>query len=176
MPVGESDRGRVAVEIRQADRPPSAHHLADQPTARGEMRDPGGCLVAQTVEEERLKAPLRIRNADGRIGRAGQLARGVNDPSQCALQRQIAVKAERGPVQSTHPGFAGIGQTWSFPNVARIKGVNSGNDPVIVIGGGYDACEDDNSASPPCSSPKGNEGDEDIAWRKGFLRMIGYKL
>lgn len=26
------------------------------------------------------------------------------------------------------------------------------------------------------SSPKGIEGDEDIAWRKNFLRMIGYKL
>jgi hypothetical protein len=25
------------------------------------------------------------------------------------------------------------------------------------------------------SSPKGIESDEDIAWRKGFLRMIGYK-
>ena len=26
------------------------------------------------------------------------------------------------------------------------------------------------------ASPKGVEGDEDIAWRKGFLRQIGYKL
>src|SRR5436190_2835731 len=26
------------------------------------------------------------------------------------------------------------------------------------------------------ASPKGIEGDEDIAWRKGFLRQIGYKL
>jgi len=26
------------------------------------------------------------------------------------------------------------------------------------------------------SSPLGVEGEEDIAWRKGFLRMIGYKL
>ena len=26
------------------------------------------------------------------------------------------------------------------------------------------------------SSPLGIEGEEDIAWRKGFLRMIGYKL
>jgi adenosine/AMP kinase len=25
-------------------------------------------------------------------------------------------------------------------------------------------------------SPKGVEGDEDIQWRKGFLRQIGYKL
>ena len=26
------------------------------------------------------------------------------------------------------------------------------------------------------ASPQGVEGDEDIAWRKGFLRMIGYKV
>ena len=26
------------------------------------------------------------------------------------------------------------------------------------------------------ASPKGVEGDEDIVWRKGFLRQIGYKL
>jgi len=26
------------------------------------------------------------------------------------------------------------------------------------------------------NSPKGVEGDEDISWRKNFLRMIGYKL
>jgi adenosine/AMP kinase len=26
------------------------------------------------------------------------------------------------------------------------------------------------------STPQGIEGDEDIAWRKGFLRTIGYKL
>jgi adenosine/AMP kinase len=26
------------------------------------------------------------------------------------------------------------------------------------------------------SSPKGVEGEDDIAWRKGFLRQIGYKL
>jgi adenosine/AMP kinase len=26
------------------------------------------------------------------------------------------------------------------------------------------------------AKPKGVEGDEDIAWRKGFLRQIGYKL
>jgi len=26
------------------------------------------------------------------------------------------------------------------------------------------------------SPPQGIEGDEDIAWRKGFLRMIGYKM
>jgi type IV pilus assembly protein PilY1 len=54
-------------------------------------------------------------------------------------------------------GFAEIGQTWSFPNVARIKGLNSGNDPVIVMGGGYDACEDTDNSSPSCGSAKGKK-------------------
>lgn len=54
-------------------------------------------------------------------------------------------------------GFGGIGQTWSFPNVARIKGFNSGNDPVIVMGGGYDACEDADNAAPSCGSAKGKK-------------------
>lgn|GEM_PF-1875727 len=26
-----------------------------------------------------------------------------------------------------------------------------------------------------CSAPKGVEDDKEIAWRKGFLRQIGYK-
>ena len=49
-------------------------------------------------------------------------------------------------------GFAEIGQTWSFPNVARIKGYNTGNNPVIVVGGGYDACEDADTSSPSCGA------------------------
>jgi type IV pilus assembly protein PilY1 len=49
-------------------------------------------------------------------------------------------------------GLSGIGQTWSFPNVARIKGVNSGNDPVIVMGGGYDPCEDADTSAPSCGA------------------------
>lgn len=53
--------------------------------------------------------------------------------------------------------YTSIGETWSVPNVARIKGYNSGNSPVIVTGGGYDACEDTDSPTPPCSSAKGRK-------------------
>jgi Tfp pilus tip-associated adhesin PilY1 len=49
-------------------------------------------------------------------------------------------------------GFAEMGQTWSFPNVARIKGFNGGADPVIIIGGGYDACEDADISTPTCGA------------------------
>lgn len=52
-------------------------------------------------------------------------------------------------------GMSGIGQTWSTPRGARIKG-NSTTAPVLIVGGGYDACEDENAASPTCGSTKGN--------------------
>jgi type IV pilus assembly protein PilY1 len=51
-------------------------------------------------------------------------------------------------------GMSGIGQTWSTPSVAFIKGYST-TSPVIVVGGGYDRCEDADSASPGCASPKG---------------------
>ena len=55
-------------------------------------------------------------------------------------------------------GMTGIGQTWSTPVVAYIKGYPTAGseEPVLVIGGGYDACEDTNSATTGCSSPKGS--------------------
>ncbi|NEX60293.1 pilus assembly protein [Noviherbaspirillum galbum] len=52
-------------------------------------------------------------------------------------------------------GMSGMGQTWSAPRVARIKGY-SDTTPVLIVGGGYDACEDDNTKSPACTSPKGS--------------------
>src|SRR5688572_4507871 len=39
--------------------------------------------------------------------------------------------------------FAQMGQTWSTPTVARVKGYSSDpNVPVVIVGGGYDTCED----------------------------------
>jgi hypothetical protein len=51
-------------------------------------------------------------------------------------------------------GMGSIGQTWSVPRGARIKGYST-TAPVLIVGGGYDACEDDNSASPVCTGTKG---------------------
>ncbi|GAB3454567.1 hypothetical protein GCM10027321_06040 [Massilia terrae] len=52
-------------------------------------------------------------------------------------------------------GMSGIGQTWSTPSVAKIKGYTSG--PAVAFGGGYDRCEDANTAAPSCSGGKGNQ-------------------
>ena len=51
-------------------------------------------------------------------------------------------------------GASGIGQTWSTPVAAIVRGYSATN-PVVIVGGGYDACEDANTATPSCTSPKG---------------------
>jgi type IV pilus assembly protein PilY1 len=49
---------------------------------------------------------------------------------------------------SCTPGFEQMGQTWSTPSVALVKGFSaSPESPVIIVGGGYDTC-DDQDASP----------------------------
>ena len=61
-------------------------------------------------------------------------------------------------VDPSDEGFGNLGQTWSIPNVALVAGHEDENGdslPVIVVGGGYDTCEDENTASPSCGSPKG---------------------
>lgn len=51
--------------------------------------------------------------------------------------------------------YSSIGQTWSNPNVARVKGYNGGNSPLVIVGGGYDACDDQDVSTPSCGSAKG---------------------
>lgn len=51
-------------------------------------------------------------------------------------------------------GMSGIGQTWSIPNVAPVKGYST-TDYLLFLGGGYDTCEDADTIAPACGSPKG---------------------
>jgi type IV pilus assembly protein PilY1 len=52
-------------------------------------------------------------------------------------------------------GYEEMGQTWSFPNVAFIRG-HSSTEPVIIMGGGYDPCEDEDTSFPSaCGNAKG---------------------
>jgi Tfp pilus tip-associated adhesin PilY1 len=64
---------------------------------------------------------------------------------------------------SCSTGFTQMGQSWSIPAVATVKGftngagVEGGKDvPLVIMGGGYDTCEDNDDISTTCSSPKGN--------------------
>lgn len=54
-------------------------------------------------------------------------------------------------------GYQNIGQTWSTPAVALVRGYTA--NPLVMVGGGYDACEDvdiSDIGTPVCTSPKGS--------------------
>ena len=60
----------------------------------------------------------------------------------------------------TSAGFSDIGQTWSAAKVIKASGYASGSNPILIMGGGYDACEDGtiNSDLNTCTAtPKGNK-------------------
>lgn len=54
-------------------------------------------------------------------------------------------------------GFTGIGQTWSQPKIIKASGYGAGATPMLIMGGGYDTCEDVDSTTAACTSPKGNK-------------------
>lgn len=53
-------------------------------------------------------------------------------------------------INNTLTNYVSLGQTWSMPRVARIKG---SVDPVLIMGGGYDAAAED--ASPAAATTLG---------------------
>lgn len=54
-------------------------------------------------------------------------------------------------------GMSGMGQTWSGLRVFKAKGYmpSGDNAPMIIMGGGYDTCEDNEPNT--CTAPKGNK-------------------
>jgi len=52
-------------------------------------------------------------------------------------------------------GFEDIGQTWSAPVVMQAAGYSSGSARLLIMGGGYDACEDNDPDT--CGTTKGNQ-------------------
>lgn len=60
-------------------------------------------------------------------------------------------------------GLDGIGQTWSTPRTLLASGYGSGASPLIIMGGGYDNCEDTDALLPSVvnhsctASSKGNK-------------------
>jgi type IV pilus assembly protein PilY1 len=72
----------------------------------------------------------------------------------------ISLKWKRGCDDSgCSGGMSEIGQTWSTPQILKSSGYEGGAQPMIIMGGGYDVCEDvdDGTVNNACtSSSKGN--------------------
>lgn len=79
----------------------------------------------------------------------------VSSPASPSLKWRKGCPNLTNDTGCTSADFTGIGQTWSAPKVLKASGYASGNAPLLVMGGGYDTCED---AEPnTCTSPKGNK-------------------
>jgi type IV pilus assembly protein PilY1 len=84
----------------------------------------------------------------------------TNPASPTLLWRVGCTNADLNDTAScTSSNFEQMGQTWSTPNVAFIKGFDdpanpnnttTGADPVVVVGGGYDTCEDTDNKTTTC--------------------------
>ncbi len=141
---------------RLADNSPLITYPSTPPTVTSQSKDyffDGSVGVYQNADNTQVWVFPTMR-------RGGRMlyAFDVTTPSAPALKWRVGCPNLTDDTGCT-TGFAGIGQTWSFPNAARIKGFNGGNDPVIIIGGGYDACEDADTSSPSCggASVKGKK-------------------
>lgn len=76
----------------------------------------------------------------------------VTDPASPSLKWRVGCPNRDDDTGCT-PGFENMGQTWSIPQVAFLKGYST-TKPVLVVGGGYDRCEDANSATPACGTAR----------------------
>jgi len=77
----------------------------------------------------------------------------VTTPTSPSVKWKIGCPYPQGNNTGCTSGMTGIGQTWSTPAVAA--SVLGYTGPVVIMGGGYDTCEDANTATPTCTSPQG---------------------
>lgn len=94
--------------------------------------------------------------------RGGRLLYGmdVTDPDAPRLGWRVGCD-DSGCTSADFGGAAdspAIGQTWSQPVVTMIKGYPTlgAETPVVLVGGGYDPCEDADASAPACANRKGN--------------------
>jgi type IV pilus assembly protein PilY1 len=77
----------------------------------------------------------------------------VTNPASPQVKWKAGCPYPQGNNTGCTVGMSGIGQTWSTPAVAA--SVVGYSRPVVIVGGGYDTCEDANTATPSCASPNG---------------------
>lgn len=125
---------------------------------------PGGISVAGTTPKDFFfdGSTGLYQNADNSsiwiypaMRRGGRMlyAFDVSTPASPRFKWKVGCPSQRSDAGCTS-NMSGIGQTWSTPSPAFLTGYSS-SAPVVIVGGGYDTCEDTDSATSTCSSPKG---------------------
>lgn len=105
----------------------------------------GSIGVMQNADNSKVWIYPTMRRGGRRI-----YALNVTTPSSPSIKWIVGCNSDGSNCTS---GFSNIGQTWSTPNIAPVAGYST--ESVAFFGGGYDTCEDANTAAPSCSAPKG---------------------
>lgn len=77
----------------------------------------------------------------GRSMYAFDVTNSVTSPSNPTLKWKIGCPNGANDTDCTS-GLSGIGQTWSAPKSLTAAGYGSGASPMLIMGGGYDTCDD----------------------------------
>ena len=84
----------------------------------------------------------------------------VTTPASPSLKWKIGCPNTGNDAGCTSPfptdDFTGLGQTWSSPKVMKASGYGSGTSPMLIMGGGYDNCQDADPNTSCNSTNKGN--------------------
>ncbi len=89
-----------------------------------------------------------------RRGGRALYAMNVTTPASPTLKWKIGCPNQSNDSGCTS-GTSGIGQTWSAPKIIKAAGYGSGTSPLLIMGGGYDTCHDNDPNSSCNSSSKG---------------------
>lgn len=85
----------------------------------------------------------------------------VSNPAVPSLKWRRGCTTSIGDDSGCQGGFEGMGQTWSAPKTFKAAGYTAGSEklPLLIMGGGYDTCEDtdDGTTNNTCTAPKGNK-------------------
>ncbi len=79
----------------------------------------------------------------------------VTDPSSPLLKWKIGCPNTSNDIGCSS-GLTGLGQTWSSAKVIKTGGYGLGSSPILIMGGGYDTCQDSDPNSGCGSGSKGS--------------------
>lgn len=128
---------------------------------------PGSSTVGAQPKGYGFDGPLTAYTASGSTWLYGALRRGgralyafdVSNASSPSMKWKVGCPNQANDTNCS-TGFSDIGQTWSAPRILRAAGYDSGASPMLIMGGGYDTCEDSDNGTSNHScgaSSKGNK-------------------
>lgn len=123
-----------------------------QPLAKDYFFD-GSAGLFQTAKDENVWVFPSMR-------RGGRMLYGfdVTNPTAPMMKWRVGcTDPSMADTTSCTSGFEQMGQTWSTPAVALVKGY-SADKPVIIVGAGYDSCEDQDAAPNTECKPETRRG------------------